>query len=104
MEGVAGEEFVTGLAVFVQHRRGDVDEVDAAFLGGILLQQLVGHGFLAPGILLQGRIFNGEQIELRFRENFLQFAAEDAVQVYAGESITPELLRDGKYADGTERL
>ena len=27
--------------------------------------------------------------------------AEDAVQVYAGESITPELLRDGKYADGT---
>ena len=27
--------------------------------------------------------------------------AEDAVQVYAGESITPELIRDGKFADGT---
>ncbi len=27
--------------------------------------------------------------------------AEESAQVYAGESITPELLRDGKYADGT---
>ena len=27
--------------------------------------------------------------------------AEESAQVYAGESITPELLRDGKFADGT---
>lgn len=27
--------------------------------------------------------------------------AEDAVQIYAGYSITPELIRDGKFAEGT---
>ena len=27
--------------------------------------------------------------------------AEEAIQVYAGESITPELLRDGKFTEGT---
>ena len=27
--------------------------------------------------------------------------AEEAVQVYAGYSITPELIRDGRFAEGT---